>query len=68
MDVSTVRHWVVYFSSDNSNSGSPLLVQIFTSAAHFLLFITLKVMTPIYFLRDYNDTERTITLFDGAYS
>jgi len=47
--VSTVRQWVVFFSSDNSNSGSPLLLQIFTSAAHFLLFITLKVMPLIYF-------------------
>ena len=31
MDVSTVRQWVVLFSS--SNSGSPVLVQIFTSTS-----------------------------------
>jgi len=37
--VSTVRWWVVHFSSGNSNSGSPLLVQILRSAAYRLLFI-----------------------------
>ena len=39
VDLSTVRQWVVCFSSGNSNSGSPLLVQIFTSMAWKLLFI-----------------------------
>ena len=34
--------WVVCFSSDNSNSGSPLQVHIFTSAARRLLFISGK--------------------------
>jgi len=29
--VSTVRQWAVNFSSGNSDSGSPLLVQIVTS-------------------------------------
>ena len=28
MNVSTVRQWVVFFSSGDSNSGSPPLVQI----------------------------------------
>jgi len=37
VDVSTVRPWVVYFSS-GSNSGSPLLVHLFTSTACKLLF------------------------------
>ena len=32
-NVSTVKWWVVCFSSGNSNSGSPVLVQIFMSAA-----------------------------------
>jgi len=40
VDVSTVRSWVVHFSS--GDSGSPLLVQIFTSVAHSLLFIAGK--------------------------
>ena len=31
VDVSTVRQWVVCFSSDSNDSGSPLLVQIFMS-------------------------------------
>jgi len=42
VDVSTVRLWMVCFSSRNSDSGSPPLVQIFTSAACRLLFITGK--------------------------
>jgi len=33
VDVSTVRQWVVCFSSGDSDNGSPLLVQIFTSIA-----------------------------------
>ena len=33
VDVSTVRWWVVCFSTDNSSSESPLLVQIFRSMA-----------------------------------
>ena len=37
MDVSTVRWWVVHFSS--GNSGSPLLAQICMSPARRLLFI-----------------------------
>mgnify|MGYP001858900571 CR=1 FL=1 len=50
MDVSTVKRWVVHFSCGDGNSGSPLLVQIFTSMAHRLLFIvgvnvTLMVVT-----------------------
>jgi len=40
LDVSTVRQWVVHFSSGDSNSGSPSVVQIFTSVACTLLFIT----------------------------
>ena len=36
-DVSTVRQWVVHFSG--SDSGSPLLVQIFMNVACRLLFI-----------------------------
>ena len=32
VDVSTVRRWVVHFSSSNSNIGLPPQVQIFTSA------------------------------------
>ena len=42
VDVSAVRQWVVCFSSDNINSGSPPLVQIVTSAACRLLFIAGK--------------------------
>jgi len=42
VDVSTVRQWVECFSSDYSNSGSPLLVLIFTRTACRLLFITGK--------------------------
>ena len=43
VDVSTLRWWVVYFSSGNSDSGSPLLVQIFMSAACRLLFMLAKM-------------------------
>mgnify|MGYP001853130386 CR=1 FL=1 len=39
MDVSTVRQWVMHFSSGNSDSGSPPLVQIFISVARRVLFI-----------------------------
>ena len=39
MDVSTMRQWVVCLGSGDSNSGSPLLVQIFTSGARRLLFM-----------------------------
>ena len=47
MDVSTVRWWVVHFSSGNSNSGSPLLVQILRSAAYRLLFIAGESAWPM---------------------
>jgi len=40
--VSTVRQWVVHFSSGNSDSSSPPLVQIAVSTANRLLFITDK--------------------------
>ena len=42
VDVSTVKQWVVYFSSGNSDSdnGSPPAEQILMSAACMLLFIT----------------------------
>jgi len=33
MDVSTGRHWGVHFSSGDSNSGAPPMVQMFMSAA-----------------------------------
>ena len=33
MGVSTVRWWVVHFSSGDSNSGAPLLVQMITNTA-----------------------------------
>ena len=39
VDVSTLRWCVVHFSTGDSSSGSPLLVQIFTSTAYRLLFI-----------------------------
>ena len=39
-DVSTVKRWVVHFSSDDSNSGSPSQVEIFLRAAFWLLLIT----------------------------
>ena len=42
VDSSTVRHWVVLFSSDNSNSGH--LCWIFISMACRLLFIAGKKM------------------------
>jgi len=38
--VSTVRWWVVHFSSDDSDSGSPPQMQIFTNVSCRLLFIT----------------------------
>lgn len=37
--VSTVRQWVMHLSSDNSDSGSAPLVQIFISVACRVLFI-----------------------------
>jgi len=40
VDVNTVRLWVLHFSSDDSDSGSPSMVQILTSAACRLLFIS----------------------------
>ena len=54
VDVSTVRLWVVCFSSSNSDSGSLPLVQIFTSAACRLLFITGKnaQLTMVTVLKD----------------
>ena len=39
VDMSTVRQWVVHFSSGDSNSWSRPLVQIFMSTACRLLFI-----------------------------
>ena len=39
VNVSTVRVWIVCFSSDDSNSGPPLLVQIIMNTACKLLFI-----------------------------
>ena len=42
VDLSTVRWWVVRFSSGNSDSASPPLVQIFMSTACSLFFITGK--------------------------
>ena len=42
MDVSTVRLWVVHYSNDDVDSGSPLLVQIFTSVACRFLFVAGK--------------------------
>ena len=39
VDVSTVRWWVELFSSSNSYSGSPQLMQIFLSMACRLLII-----------------------------
>ena len=39
VDVSTVRWWVVLFSSSNSDSRSPQLMQIFLSMACRLLII-----------------------------
>ena len=40
--VSTVRRWVMHFSNGDSDSGLPLLVRIFTSAACRPLFISGK--------------------------
>jgi len=40
VDVSTVRRWVLRFSSGNSDSGSPPLGQIFTSRECRLFLIT----------------------------
>ena len=45
VDVSTVRRWVVHFSSGNSNSGSPLLAQILTRVACKFLFTAGKKCT-----------------------
>ena len=39
VDVSTVKHWVVHFSSGNNDSASLLLVQTCMSMACRLLFI-----------------------------
>ena len=41
-DMSTVKWWVVGFSSGDRISGSPLLVLIFKSAACRLMFIAGK--------------------------
>ena len=40
MGVSTVRRWVVHFSSDDSDSGSPPLVHTVPSTACMLFFIS----------------------------
>ena len=40
MGVSTMRQWVVSFSSGNSQTGSPALVRIAMSVMSRLLFIT----------------------------
>ena len=42
LDVSSVRQWVLCFSSGESDSGSPLLVQIVMSTACVLLLIAGK--------------------------
>ena len=39
VDVSTVRQWVVHFSTDNSDSASPSQAQILMSMACRLLFL-----------------------------
>jgi len=39
VDVKTLRQWVEHFSSGDSGSGSPTLVQIFISTACRLLLI-----------------------------
>ena len=39
VDVSTVRQWVVHFSSDSSDIGSPPLIHIFMSKVCRFLFI-----------------------------
>jgi len=41
-NVSTVRQWVVHFSSNSSYSGSSLLMEVFMSVAFKFLFITDK--------------------------
>ena len=40
MDEGTARYWVAHFSNDNSNSGSPPLVQMFMILVCKLLFTT----------------------------
>ena len=40
VDVSTVRQWVMHFSSGDSDSGSSLLVHIVMSTACRLMFVT----------------------------
>ena len=47
VDVSTVMLWVVLFHTGNNDSGSALLVQIFTCKACRLLFITGKSASPV---------------------
>ena len=42
VDVSTVRWWVMCFSSDDTDSGSLLLVQIFTSMSDSFCSLWLK--------------------------
>ena len=42
VDVNKVMKWVVHFNSGNTDSGSPLVVQIFTSAACRLSFMAGK--------------------------
>ena len=42
VNVSTVRQWVVRFSSGSRDSGSPPLVQILTNTTYKALFITEK--------------------------
>ncbi|MFV1073149.1 hypothetical protein, partial [Klebsiella pneumoniae] len=42
VDVSTVRWWVVHFSSGDSDSGSPPLVQMVTSTACRLTFVAVE--------------------------
>ena len=42
VDVSTVRWWMMCFSSSDNGSGSPLLVHIFMSVACRLMFFTGK--------------------------
>ena len=47
VNVNIVRLWVVHFSSGDSDSGSPPLVQILTSVARRLLFIPGKNALPM---------------------
>ena len=42
MDVSTVRQWVVLFSSGDNASVSLLLVQVFMSTMYMLLLVASK--------------------------